>query len=586
MKKQTYLTGIVILTTMIFSSSCKKEFLVREPIGALSQGVLATPNGVNGLLTGAYSALRGTDIGASTAWSGSVTNWIWGSVAGGDAHKGSDAGDQAPINPIATWAISPSNAMAADKWIVCYGGIDRVNSVFKVLPLVKGMDAAALKNVEAQAHFLRGHYYFELKRFYNMVPWISDSTKDFKQENNVDIWPKIEADFKFAFDNLPETQSDAGRANKWAAGAYLAKAYLYQKKFELAKTLFDQVIAQGMTTKGVKYDLLPSIEDNFRPEKELTSPENVFSVEFAANVGTGTIDNATMGDMLNYPYGNSPFGCCGFYQPTIDLANSYRTDANGLPYLDTYNAHAVKNDMGVLSSASFTPDAGNLDPRIDWTIGRRGIPYLDWGLHPGRDWIRDQDFSGPYAPKKNIWWHATEQYHDNNSWAPATAINYYIIRFADVLLMAAEAHAQTNDLPGALTLVNRVRTRAANPAGWVYQYKDNSNPAAGFSTQPAANYVIQTYTSFPTQDFALKAIYFERKLELGMEGVRFFDLSRWGIAAQVLNDFFTYEGSLIGDVKGGHFTAGKNEYFPIPQSEIDKTTIGGKATLTQNKGYQ
>jgi len=586
MKKQTYLTGIVILTTMIFSSSCKKEFLVREPIGALSQGVLATPNGVNGLLTGAYSALRGTDIGASTAWSGSVTNWIWGSVAGGDAHKGSDAGDQAPINPIATWAISPSNAMAADKWIVCYGGIDRVNSVFKVLPLVKGMDAAALKNVEAQAHFLRGHYYFELKRFYNMVPWISDSTKDFKQENNVDIWPKIEADFKFAFDNLPETQSDAGRANKWAAGAYLAKAYLYQKKFELAKTLFDQVIAQGMTTKGVKYDLLPSIEDNFRPEKELTSPENVFSVEFAANVGTGTIDNATMGDMLNYPYGNSPFGCCGFYQPTIDLANSYRTDANGLPYLDTYNAHAVKNDMGVLSSASFTPDAGNLDPRIDWTIGRRGIPYLDWGLHPGRDWIRDQDFSGPYAPKKNIWWHATEQYHDNNSWAPATAINYYIIRFADVLLMTAEAHAQTNDLPGALTLVNRVRTRAANPAGWVYQYKDNSNPAAGFSTEPAANYVIKTYASFPTQDFALKAIYFERKLELGMEGVRFFDLSRWGIAAQVLNDFFAYEGNLIGDVKGGHFTAGKNEYFPIPQSEIDKTTIGGKATLTQNKGYQ
>jgi hypothetical protein len=586
MKKQTYLVGIVILTTVIFSSSCKKEFLVREPIGALSQGVLATPNGVNGLLTGAYSALRGTDIGASTAWSGSVTNWIWGSVAGGDAHKGSDAGDQAPINPIATWSISPSNAMAADKWIVCYGGIDRVNSVFKVLPLVKGMDAAAFKNVEAQAHFLRGHYYFELKRFYNMVPWISDSTKDFKQENNVDIWPKIEADFKFAFDNLPETQSDAGRANKWAAGAYLAKTYLYQKKFELAKTLFDQVISHGMTSKGVKYDLLPSIEDNFRPEKELTSPENVFSVEFAANVGTGSIDNATMGDMLNYPYGNSPFGCCGFYQPTIDLANSYRTDANGLPYLDTYNDHAVKNDMGILSSASFTPDAGNLDPRIDWTIGRRGIPYLDWGLHPGRDWIRDQDFSGPYAPKKNIWWHATEQYHDNNSWAPATAINYYIIRFADVLLMAAEAHAQTNDLPGALTLVNRVRTRAANPAGWVYQYKDNSNPAAGFSTQPAANYVIQTYTSFPTQDFALKAIYFERKLELGMEGVRFFDLSRWGIAAEVLNDFFAYEGSLIGDVKGGHFTAGKNEYFPIPQSEIDKTTIGGKATLTQNKGYQ
>jgi hypothetical protein len=476
--------------------------------------------------------------------------------------------------------------MAADKWVVSYGGIDRVNAVFKTLPLVKGMTPDAMKNVEAQAHFLRGHFYFELKRFYNMVPWISDSTKDFKQPNNEDIWPKIEADFKFAFDNLPETQSDAGRANKWAAAAYLAKTYLYQKKFDLAKTLFDQVIAQGKTSKGVKYGLLPSIEDNFRPEKELTSPENVFSVEFAANVGTGTIDNATQGDMLNYPYGDSPFGCCGFYQPTIDLANSFRTDADGLPYLDTYNDHPVKNDLGVLSSASFTPDAGNLDPRIDWTIGRRGIPYLDWGLHPGRDWIRDPDFSGPYAPKKNIWWHSTEQFHDNNSWAPATAINYYIIRFADVLLMAAEAHAQTNDLSGAMDLVNKVRTRSANPDGWVYQYKDNSKPSAGFSTTPAANYVIKNYASFPTKDFALKAIYFERKLEFGMEGIRFFDLSRWGIAPKVLNDFFAYEGGLVVDVKGGHFTAGKNEYFPIPQSEIDKTTVGGKPTLTQNKGYQ
>jgi starch-binding outer membrane protein, SusD/RagB family len=586
MKKQTYLTGLIVIATMVICTSCKKEFLSRPPLGALSQDVLATPSGLNGLLIGAYAALDGIDLGATQPWSGSVTNWIWGSVAGGDAHKGSDATDQAPINPIATGAITPSNPMAADKWVVTYGGIDRVNAVFKVLPLVKGMSADALKNIEAQAHFLRAHYYFELKRFYNMVPWISDSTKDFKQPNNLDIWPKIEADFKFAFDNLPETQSEAGRANKWAAGAYLAKTYLYQKKFPEAKTLFDQVISQGMTSKGVKYDLLASIEDNFRPEKELTSPENVFSVEMAANVGTGSIDNATNGEMLNYPYGDSPFGCCGFFQPTIDLANSYRTDANGLPYLDTYNEHAVKNDMGVLSTAAFTPDDGNLDPRIDWTIGRRGIPYLDWGLHPGRKWIRDQDFSGPYAPKKNIWWHATEQFHDNNSWAPATAINYYIIRFADLLLMAAEAHAQTNDLDGALTLVNRVRTRAANKAGWVYKYKDNANPAAGFSTEPAANYIIKNYLSFVSKDQALKAIYFERKLELGMEGVRFFDLSRWGIAAQVMNDFYAYEGSLIGDVKGGHFTAGKNEYFPIPQTEIDKTTIAGKRTLTQNKGYQ
>ncbi len=582
MKRIIYVLSFILLIT---TYSCKKEFLNRPPLGALSQDVLATPAGVNGLLIGAYAALDGLELGSSTPWSASVSNWIWGSVAGGDAHKGSDAGDQLPINPIATWDITPSNPMAADKWKVAYGGIDRVNAVFKILPKVKGLTPEATKNVEAQAHFLRGHYYFELKRFYNMLPWIDETTTDFMQPNNTDIWPKIEADLKAAYDNLPETQAEVGRANKWAAGAYLAKAYLYQKKYGEAKTLFDQVIASGKTSKGVKYDLFAGLEDNFRPEMELNSPEAVFAVQMAANVGTGSIQNGTQGEMLNYPYGNSPFGCCGFYQPTVDLANSYRTDANGLPYLDDYNSYPVKNDQGILSTQAFTPDAGSLDPRIDWTIGRRGIPYLDWGLHPGQAWIRDQSFSGPYAPKKNIWWHKTEEFHDNNSWAPATAINYNVIRFADVLLLAAEAHAQTNDLPGAMALVNKVRSRSAAPAGWVYKYINDANPALGFSNVPAANYVIKPYLSFPTKDYALKAIYFERKLELGMEGHRFFDLSRWGIAETTLNKFYAYEGSITNDVKSGKFKTGKNEFYPIPQVEIDKTVVNGTPTLKQNPGY-
>ncbi len=575
----------VMLLVIITTYSCKKEFLERPPQGELSLELLATPTGVNGLLIGAYAALDGQVLGSSTPWSASASNWIWGSVAGGDAHKGSDAGDQLPINPIATWDITPSNPMAVDKWKVAYGGIDRVNAVFRVLPLVKGLSDVAIKNVEAQAHFLRGHFYFELKRFYNMVPWIDETITDYKQPNDKDIWPKIEADFKAAYESLPEIQTEAGRANKWAAGAYLAKTYLYQKKFQEAKVLFNEVISAGKTAKGVKFGLFPGLEDNFRPELELNSPEAVFSIQMAANVGTGSIDNATVGEMLNYPYGNSPFGCCGFYQPSIDLANSYRTDANGLPLLETYNSNPVKNDQGVLSTQAFTPDPGMLDPRIDWTIGRRGIPYLDWGLHPGQAWIRDQKFSGPYAPKKNIWWKATEEFHDNNSWAPATAINYHVIRFADVLLMAAEAHAQTDDLGGALTLVNRVRNRSANPVGWVYKYINDANPGTGFSNVPAANYVIKAYPSFPTKEYALKAIYFERKLEFGMEGIRFFDLSRWGIAETVMNRFFAYEGSITNDVKSGKFKAGKNEYYPIPQVEIDKTVVNGTPTLKQNPGY-
>lgn len=580
---------IITIISFFIIPACNKDFLNKQPLGALSEEVLATPAGVDGLLVGAYSALRGVNLGSSTPWSASPTNWIFGSVAGGDAHKGSDAGDQAPINPIATWSVTPANPMVADKWIVMYAGIDRVNAVFKVLPKVTSLTDAEVKNIGGQAHFLRGHYYFELKRFYDNVPWIDENTVDFKQKNDQDIWPKIEEDFKYAWENLPETQSDAGRVNKWAAGAYLAKVYMYQHKYPEAKTLFDQVIASGKTSRGIKYNLFAQYEDNFRPEKELESPEAVFSVEMAANVGTGTINQATQGEMLNYPYGESPFGCCGFYQPSIELANSFRTDVNGLPLLDgAYNnsANAVKNDMGILSTQSFTPDNGNLDPRIDWTIGRRGIPYLDWGLHPGQSWIRDQNFSGPYAPKKNVWWNATEQYHDNNSWAPATAINTLIIRFADVLLMAAEANAQTNNLGVALTLVNRVRARAANPAGWVYKYNNNSQPLNGFSNVPAANYRVSPYPSLPTKEYALKAIYFERKLELAMEGHRYFDLVRWGIAADAMNAYYAYEGNIVNDVKGSKFTANKNERYPIPQSEIDKTMVNGQKTLTQNPGYQ
>jgi len=355
-----------------------------------------------------------------------------------------------------------------------------------------------------------------------------------------------------------------------------------------AKTLFDQVIANGKTAKGVSYDLFTNFEDNWRPEDEAASPEAVFPVEMAANVGTNSIDNGNYGDMLNFPYGSSPFGCCGFFQPRNDLVNSYRTDANGLPYLDDYNSHAVKNDQGLLSSQPFTPDAGTLDPRIDWTAGRRGLPFHDWGIHPGNDWIRDQAYAGPYANKKNIYWQTTPQFHDASSWAPGSAINYLVIRFADVLLMAAEAHAQTNDLTGAEALVNRVRNRAAHPSGWLYQYKDNSNPLGGFSTTPAANYKISPYPEgyFSSMDIALKAIYFERKLELAMEGHRFFDLVRWGISEQTINAFIAYESNYENDIsKNTHFTA-TNNYFPIPQTEIDKTTVNGTKTLTQNPGYK
>lgn len=579
--------------------SCGKDYLYRSALGALSEEVLSNAKGVEELLIGAYGALDGQQVvdggvqslgGGGNAWEASPDNWIYGSVAGGDAHKGSDATDQPPIGLIATGNSAPTNGFFNSKWIAGYEGIARCNKVLAVLKNVQDMSEDRKKVVSAEARFLRGYFYFDLKKMFNMIPWISDSTTDFNQPNNVDIWPNIEQDFQYAADNLPPTQPEVGRVNKWAALAFLAKAKLYQKKYAEAKTLFEQVIDQGITSNGLSYDLTTKFEDNFDAAAENNS-ESVFAIQMDANDISNTIANANQGDMLNFPYGNSPFGCCGFYQPTQDLVNSYRTNAQGLPYLDDYNDHPVTNDMGVQSSQPFTPDAGNLDPRLDWTAGRRGLPYHDWGLHPGRDWIRDQNFSGPYAPKKNIYWqYNQDKYHDTHSWAPGSAINIVVMRFADVLLMAAECEAQTGALNQAETYVNRVRNRAANPVGWLYKYKDNNDPLAGFSSTPAAHYVISPYPAgyFTAvgKDKALQAIYFERKLELAMEGHRYFDLVRWGIAAKTLNDFFAYESTLTNDVKGGHFTAPKNNYFPIPQAQIDLSVVDGQPTLTQNEGYQ
>ena len=590
---------LLFLAFGMLLGSCKKSFLNVEPLGQLSSEVLATKNGVEGLLIGAYSSLHqqgdGVAIGDMISLTGNggyataPDNWIYGSLCGGDAHKGSDAGDQPAILQIANFKGDPSNGFFNDKWRSAYEGISRCNTVIGILKDVPDMTNDEKAEVAAEAHFLRGHFYFDLKKMFNMVPWVDENSVGYKIPNDKDIWSNIEGDFKSAMDSLPETQTQIGRVNKWAAAAYLAKAYLYEQKYQDAKTLFEQVISQGVTSSGKSYALNPSFDDNFKPETE-DNPEVVFAIENDANDGSGGTANANQGDMLNYPYGG-PFPCCGFFQPSVDLVNSFRTNpTTGLPYLDTYNSHLVKNDMGLQSNQSFTPDAGTLDPRLDWTVGRRSIPYLDWGAHPGQDWIRDQNFSGPYSPKKNVYWQATQdQYYDGSEWAPGTALNNVLMRFSDLLLMAAEAEAQTGDLNTAEVDVNIVRNRAANPVGFVYTYQDPNNPMNGFTTTPAANYFIKPY---PDGNFAanglaytLKAIYFERKLELAMEGKRFFDLVRWGIAQPTLNAYFSYEGKITNDIANAQFQINKNEYFPIPQRQIDLTVVNGKPTLKQNPGY-
>jgi starch-binding outer membrane protein, SusD/RagB family len=593
--KRYHASIIVVLALVLLNMGCSKGFLNKPALGALVASEVDTLTGVQALLAGAYAALDGqgtnvTDLAdQGTPWDASPSDWIYGSVAGGDNHKGSSIGDQPPIVPIANAQSVASNGFFNDKWIALYEGVTRCNNVLIGMAKVPSLTAAQRTEFSAEAKFLRAHYYFQLRRFFNMVPWVDETTTNFNQPNNTDVYPKIEADLTVAMDSLPATQTSVGAANSWAAVTYLAKVYLYEKKYAQAKALFDQVIpavyggagAGGVTSSGTPYALAARFEDNFDAATK-NGPESVFAIQMDANDGTNSIANANQGDMLNFPY-NSPFRCCGFFQPSIDLANSYRTDLTGLPYITDYNSYPIANDMGLTSDQPFTTDAGNIDPRLDWTIARRGIPVHDWGLHPGNNWIRDQGSAGPYSNKKNIYWQATAgTYSDQSSWAPGSAINENVIRFADVLLMAAECEAQLGDYAQAETYVNFVRARAANPINILYQYKNNSAPLNGFSTTPAAKYVISPYPAgYFTAANALPAVYFERKLELACEGQRFFDLSRWGIAGPTLNAYFAYEGKIKGDLSTGNFTVGKNEYYPIPQAQIDLSN----GLLKQNPGY-
>ena len=347
------------------------------------------------------------------------------------------------------------------------------------------------------------------------------------------------------------------------------------------------VINNGTTAAGTPYALEPLYHDNFKASEEAGNSESIFAYE-ASNAGD--IVNGNYENTLNQPHGSAAegAGCCGFYQPSQNLVNSFKVDANGLPMPATFNDVDLADDEGLTSQDAFTPPNDPLDPRIDWTVGRRGIPYLDWGIHPGVNWIRQIDFGGPFSPIKNV---PEVADFDNNlagvyDWGfTLSALNVHIIRYADVILMAAEAEAELGNLGRALDLVNMVRTRASNPDGFV-KLDDGT---------PAANYQIGLYPSFANQQAALTAIRFERKIELGMEGHRFYDLVRWdnvtdaGLTAapldmaQVLNDYLAGEDDRY-HLANASFNI-RHKYAPIPESVITQSTVDGVQNIKQIDGF-
>ena len=569
-------------------AACNKDFLNKPPLGTLNPQTMSSDAGIQGLLIGAYSLVDGEGASGDGFASG-ASNWTY-NVTGDDAYKGSDPSDVGDVIGFETWTVSPTNGAIPQKWGVCYAGAQRCNSVLNTLPLNTTLSDGARAQIMGQARFLRAYFHIELKLVYGNIIY-ADTTvnpQNTNVSNETDVWPKIEEDLNYAIATLPDKWADAGRANKWAAKAMLAKAYMHQRKYGAAEALLKDVIDNGMTAKGEKYALNTNYFSNFNPAQK-NSKESVFaaqtSVKDGSSVDWGGDPNGNYGDILNFPYNGGPGGCCGFYNPSQDFANAFKTDANGLPLLDTwYTGLSVSDPAGAYT--------GTVDPRIDWNMGRKGIPYLDWGPHPGDDWIRNVVADGHFSPKKNVYANSQKDaFTDVGSayWGPTQLVanNVNIIRVSQLYLWYAECLAEAGKLGDALTYVNLVRARAKNPQGWVYKNSDYNAAAAEYTTKttPADNYAIELYPSFPDKAYAVKAIRHEERLELGMEGHRFFDLVRWGIAAETLNAYNSREKLLRPYRVNAVFTKGKNEIYPIPQGTIDNMNQDGTIRLKQNPGY-
>jgi starch-binding outer membrane protein, SusD/RagB family len=596
MKKSAIIMASIIL--LAISYSCSDDFFDRQPLGTSSETVFYNAQGVDALLTGVYGVVGGGFLWTGS-WGASATNWTYGSVASDDAYKGSDIGDQTPVNAIERWDVLTTNQYPDEKWRWVFMGVTRANEVLRILELAEGIDTGLASQMEAEARFLRAWYNFEGWLVFRNIPIITEETEDpTSVPNTENILPHIISDLTFAAENLPETPRNGqpGRATRYSAMALAARAHLQELDYQAAKPLLDAIIASG------RFQLVPNFFDNYRIASN-NNAESIFEIQRSVNDGAPESFNGEIGIGLNYPHGADIGMCCGFHQPSQNLVNAFRVDANGLPAFDMVNVH-LKNDQGVPSSAEFIPFDDLVDPRLDWTVSRRGIPYLDWGINRGRDWIRNQPDGGPYMPASKFFFYQSERFELSTQTGWQTGVNannYRALRYGHVLLWRAEVAVSEGDFGYAEELVNMIRERAANevvmgrvnifqlpPA--VYPWGSGTTAADYRSggavdwSQPAANYLVQPYPAgtFAANgaEYAMRAVQWELRLEFATEGHRFFDLRRWGIINETLNAF--KEGDLqIREFLDGAVFTDRDRYQPIPQSQLDQQP----GVLQQNPGY-
>lgn len=569
--KLYHLSIAVIIAAMLAIYSCSEGFLDYAPKGTIASEDLNTPENVEKQVIAAYASL-----GNDQLWAPTGNLWPYGDVASDDSHKGGGGiADQISYDQ-----VERKKGMRTDlRWLVatwkkCFQGISRANDALARINQLTDAEYPQRAQRIAEMRFVRGHFEFILKKIYKHIPYIDENVPDEEVVNisnraltDQEGWEYIADEFRAGVAVLPDVQADEGRPTKNAARAFLAKVLLYKayvqddahqvvsinaSELNEVVSLIDQIEATD------EYDLFPDMALNYLLAGE-SDIESVWAIMRSTDDGSAQ-GRSEHSNMFVYQWG--PGGCCWFNIVSQNLANAFKTDANGLPLFDTFDDAPI---LGVVEDLSIN----NVDPRFGHTMVVLGQPYkyeteniwtLAWNRAPATyGTIGSQKMVAPLAERIDVpplfsWARNTDQF-----------------RYADVLLWKAEALIELGRQEEALPIINRIRARAATSTDRLV-FADGS---------PYGNWVVGQYTTMGDQANARKILRWERRLEMAMEAHRFFDLVRWGIAGPTMNAYYQSEGQRLGYLLDGEFTIGQHEYLPIPAIEIVVT----RGLYVQNPGY-
>jgi hypothetical protein len=573
------LKNYIVIGLLIISATNCQEILDVTPKGIITEDQLSNPEHVDGLVTAAYAFMP-----KSHAFS-TQNPWI-ASIRSDDAYKGGGGlSDQPAWYQMEVFSlVNPSVGNNDGVWYRGYQGISRTNTAINA---IKKMDESVYpqKNARlAEMRFLRGWIHFKLKRRFKWIPYIDEtatpddiegiSNRPDDMQNDLPLWQKIADDFQFAADKLPPIQEEVGRANKFIAKAYLAQTLLWmaypqddkhqvtgidEKKLNEALVEVNYIIEEG------NFKLAQDFAHNFMLEFDNASPESLWELQFTRDDGTPR-GNLNEGNGLTAPWWNPYYSCCDFHKASYSMVNAFRVDANGLPLFDTFNEEELTD---------FDQYFGNntWDPRLGHTVGIPGFPWKYQDVLYDSSGSRDPGIYGYFhSMKENV---PTDSEGLWNQFWMFNSMNQSEVRYAEVLLWKAEILIQLGRHNEALPIINQIRERASNSVEKI-KLPDGTYPVT-YKVEPYVDGVNINWD----KNTAWEALVWENRLEMAMEGRRFFDLVRWGIAAEVMNAYFEKERGRRSWYDVAYFTAGRDEYLPIPQAQMNWS----QGVYKQNRGY-